>query len=139
MGISPSNPCKISTMYSFSQSQSKASLSFRKALFLCFLLIGLISTQWVGLWHSISHTNAQIQKVSALTLEAQDESGSNSHGGIHCQLLDNLALASFIHNATSSLDFSNPSKHLLNKVIATIQPSQVELSYRSRAPPTTIL
>lgn len=139
MEISPSNPCKISPMYSFNQSLSKVSLSFRKALFLCFLLIGLISTQWVGLWHSISHTNAQIQKVSVLSIEAQDESGSNSHNGIHCQLLDNLALGSFIHNASSSLDFTNPSKHLLNKVVATIQLTPVEVSYQSRAPPTAIL
>ena len=139
MGIYTSNPCKINAMQSFTQYLSKIGFSYRKSLFLCFLLTGLVATQWIGLWHSISHTNAQVQKVSVFSTESQDESGSNSHNGIHCQLLDNLALGSFIHNQSSSIDFTNPSKHLLNKVVATIQLTQVEVSYQSRAPPSTIL
>lgn len=139
MAVYTLNPCKIGSMRSLSQSLSMVSLSTRKSLALCFLLIGLIGTQWIGLWHSISHTNAQIQKISASFTNVQDDANNMAHGGVHCQLLDNLALGSFIHHASITLDFRTASKHVLNKVVTNGQLAQVEISYQSRAPPTVIL
>jgi hypothetical protein len=129
----------MAPMFNFSQSLSKVSLSARKSLFLCFLLVGLISTQWIGLWHSVSHTNAQIQKISALYLDKQDDFNSSSHSGAACQLLDHLALANILINSANSIDFSNSATLALNKVVTKTFLARVDLPYQSRAPPTTLL
>ena len=125
-------------MRNFGQLHTKPSFSVKKSLYLCVLLISLLCTQWIGLWHSVSHADAQIQKASVFYIDGQDDTNSQ-HGGASCQLLDNLALGSFIHSGIQTPSFCDTSTLALTAHVKLAQASQAKLPYQSRAPPTISL
>lgn len=117
---------------------AKSGFSLGKSLYLCVLLVSLLCTQWIGLWHSVSHTNFQIKELTLSSAPLSDDS-NNQHSGSSCQSLDNLALGSFIQNAVKSFHLLNHFKHVLTQLRPVGHFSLVELSYNSRAPPANIL
>lgn len=122
-------------MYSKGLLNSKNSFSAKKSLYLCILIASLLCTQWIGLWHSVSHAEFQIQKSASVAIALDDS--TNQHGTVACQLLDSLALGSFIQNTVQTVQLLNHFKHVLTQLIKEGQFSSIKLSYNSRAPPQT--
>jgi hypothetical protein len=114
---------------------SKLKTRFQVVIPLGALLICLLGTQWVGLNHSISHTQSN-QTIERSTTE-QDP--MFQHGSASCHLFDALSLASFI-TPNNFLVFTGlvPSIYFSNCEQSLKQEKHIAV-YQSRAPPSSIL
>ena len=127
--------CKIQPMVAYFS--SKFPKQYRAFFSSALLLICLLGTQWVGLNHSISHSNQQQASIQKVAIDHQ--SASFNHSSDTCHLFDALTLAGFIPSQASNIDqIDLPSfsfKKFNHSLIAQIRIR----SYLSRAPPTFIL
>ncbi|NCZ85809.1 MAG: hypothetical protein EBY94_09245, partial [Burkholderiaceae bacterium] len=113
-----------------------------------FVLLSLLSTQWLGLVHQIEH---QESKPSA-TLHAHESHAScESHdhslfaflghdeSSVECQLFDAITLAGLI--TSSPIQFVAPKvfSQSLFGFVTQISASRTHEPYQSRAPPLPIL
>lgn len=116
---------------------SKFTKQVQTALAVFLLLFCLLGTHWIGLAHSVSHTDSQAQQQSALSKVTPD-SGFN-HSSDACHLFDALTLAVFFTKST----FEVNSHQVQRFASIPTDPSWLtkdHLSpYRSRAPPSFIL
>lgn len=113
-----------------------------------FVLLSLLSTQWLGLAHQIGH---QEFKVSA-TQEVHDSHAScKSHGhslfaflgheesSVECQLFDAITLAGLITSSPIQYVVPNGFSQSLFGSVTQVSASRSHEPYQSRAPPLPIL
>jgi hypothetical protein len=116
---------------------SKFSKQYRALFSSALLLICLLGTQWIGLDHSITHSNQQ--QASIQKLAADHQSLSFNHSSDTCHLFDALTLAGFIPSQAFNIDSRSvlgfPLAQFNHSLIAQFRTS----SYLSRAPPTFII
>jgi hypothetical protein len=114
---------------------SKLKTRFQGVIALGTLLICLLGTQWVGLNHSISHT----QGNQTIERSTTDQDTLLQHGSASCHLFDALSLASFI----TPNNFVVFTALVTGIYFATCEQSLKQQKYvavyQSRAPPTFIL
>ncbi|MBU3582104.1 hypothetical protein ICN19_08750 [Polynucleobacter sp. AP-Capit-er-40B-B4] len=116
---------------------SKFKKQIQVALSIALLAFCLLGTRWIGLSHSISHANLQIQ-TEACSIEI-DAAPSQNHNSDVCHLFDALTLAGFVASDNSTLiTYGNhvSRSERLDKSLAV----QVFIEhYQSRAPPALFL
>ena len=109
-----------------------------------FVLLSLLSTQWLGLVHQIEH---QESKPSA-TLHAHESHAScESHdhslfaflghdeSSVECQLFDAITLAGLITSSPIQFVVPNVFSQFLVSFVTQVSASRTHEPYQSRAPP----
>ena len=126
--------CKIRGMVAYFYSKFTKQIHAAFAVFL--LLVCLLGTNWIGLSHSIAHANLQGQTDQITSSLATT---SATHSSDVCHLFDALTLAGFIGSSfvPQVANLFHPGK--INSPKETVVALQSIASYRSRAPPTTLL
>ena len=127
---------------------SQNTAPIKRWVVLGFVLLSLLSTQWLGLVHQIAH---QESKPSA-TLHAHESHAScESHdhslfaflghdeSSVECQLFDAITLAGLI--TSSPIQFVAPKvfSQSLFGFVTQVSASRTHEPYQSRAPPLPIL
>ena len=128
-----SKSCKIWHMVAYFSSKLKT--RFQGVIALGALVICLLGTQWVGLNHSISHTqgNQTIERGST------DQDPLLQHGSASCHLFDALSLASFITPSNFVAVVSLAPRFFSPACKQSLKQQKHLAVYQSRAPPTFIL
>lgn len=112
-----------------------------------YLLLSLLSTQWLGLNHSITHQEAHSSHV--LKTVTHDASESHDHSffsfsqhdesSIECQLFDALTLTGIIASNPFALQLPNFFRQRFFGISKSPIDSVTYQPYQSRAPPVFIL
>ncbi len=116
-------------------------------VWLGFLLLSIVSIQWLGLQHSLGHHEGGYEtqlKVESTHERLNDHSHSflaflnHDENSIDCQLFDALTLAGMISGNPFAITVPNLfSQSFLGFAIKSIH-SVIQLPYQSRAPPILI-
>ncbi|CAN1521352.1 hypothetical protein MCEREM21_01133 [Burkholderiaceae bacterium] len=117
-------------------------------VWLGFLLLSIVSTQWLGLQHSVGyHDNGHVaqSKVENTPDRCNDHSHSlfsllsHDQSSIDCQLFDALTLAGIISGNPFSISVPTLfSQHFFGFAIKPVHSVSYQ-PYQSRAPPALIL
>jgi hypothetical protein len=115
---------------------SKFRKQFTGAIALCFLVLSLLGTHWIGFAHGITHSGIHHQNIE---LSCVDQAPTLGHSSASCHLFDALTLAGFITSAASSFAVLT-SFDTLKLVASDSAPIRIQVGlYQSRAPPSFIL
>ena len=128
---------------------SRATLRpLRLWVWLGFLLLSLVSTQWLGLQHSVDHP-ASGHAVQLKAENTHDRCNDESHSffallghdesSIDCQLFDALTLAGIITGGLVAYSVPNLFHQSLFSITSIPIQSVSYRPYQSRAPPLLIL
>ena len=111
------------------------------------LTLSILTTQWLGLVHSIHHEPSKPLVEQSL---ASSQSSCTDHdhslfsflghkdGSIQCQLFDALTLAGWISGSAITVAIPQLFKHEYISFAQKPNQSVAKQPYQSRAPPTTI-
>lgn len=115
---------------------SKFSKQLKGYIALCFLLVSLLGTHWIGFAHGIAHSGIQSQSIE---LSCVDQAPTLGHSSAGCHLLDALTLAGFI-TSTPNLFIGINFFREVQLVSADASLTRIHIGlYQSRAPPSFIL
>lgn len=130
------------------QLASQNTAPIKRWVVLGFVLLSLLSTQWLGLVHQLEH---QESKPSA-TLHAHESHAScESHdhslfaflghdeSSVECQLFDAITLAGLITSSPIQFVVPNAFSQSLFGFVTQVNASRSHEPYQSRAPPLPIL
>jgi hypothetical protein len=130
------------------QLASQNTAPIKRWVVLGFVLLSLLSTQWLGLVHQLEH---QESKPSA-TLHAHESHAScESHdhslfaflgheeSSVECQLFDAITLAGLITRSPIQFIAPNGFSQSLFGFVTQVSASRTHEPYQSRAPPLPIL
>jgi hypothetical protein len=116
-------------------------------VWLGFLLLSIVSTQWLGLQHGVDHHEggyATQLKVESTHERCNDHSHSfftffnHDENSIDCQLFDALTLAGMISGNPFAISVPNLFGQSFVGFAIKLVHSVIQQPYQSRAPPTLI-
>ena len=121
-----------------------ATAPIKRCLMLGLVLLSLLSTQWLGLVHQISHQ--ELRSSATLHAHGSDAScASHDHSlfaflgheehSVECQLFDAITLAGLITNSPVQFVVPNGFSQSLVSFINPVSASRTHQPYQSRAPP----
>jgi hypothetical protein len=114
---------------------SKFNKRIQSVITLGLLVFCLLGTHWVGLNHSIAHTQSnQIVELGSSELDPLLQ-----HGSASCHLFDALSLATFISPGINSIAVQNQFSESYFERDHSLQNPLYLALYHSRAPPAFIL
>jgi hypothetical protein len=108
------------------------------------LILSILTTQWLGLVHSIHHEPSKPlveQSLASAHASCADHDHSlfsfldHKDGSIQCQLFDALTLAGWISGSAISVAIPQLFKHVYIGFVQKSNQSVVKQPYQSRAPP----
>lgn len=112
------------------------------------LILSILTTQWLGLVHSIHHEPSKPlveQSLASAHTSCADHDHSlfsfldHKDGSIQCQLFDALTLAGWISGSAISVAIPQLFKHVYIGFVQKPNQSVVKQPYQSRAPPPSSL
>lgn len=112
------------------------------------LILSILTTQWLGLVHSIQHESSKPlveQSLASSHASCADHDHSlfsfldHKNGSIQCQLFDALTLAGWISGSAISVAIPQLFKQVYLGFVQKPNQSVVKQPYQSRAPPPSSL
>ncbi len=122
--------------------------AMKRWLMLGFVLLSLLSTQWLGLVHQLEHQEFKVlatQEVhdSHASCESHDHSLfaflGHDESSVDCQLFDAITLAGLITSGPIQFVAPKVFSQSLISFITQVSASRTHEPYQSRAPPLPIL